>query len=77
MPAVFDNMVLLTFGDGEFLVPFYWANLPSFRRGPEYGARKKALPFNYAEAQAIANRDMDRNITKAVMEKWANENRVR
>lgn len=55
-----SQTTVLRFADGDFVVPRWWASLPSFRRGPEYGDYVSPLPFTYGEAQAIASRDLER-----------------
>ena len=77
MTTIIDGMVSLPFLDGDFLVPFYWGNLPSFRSGPEHGVARPALPFTRAEAQDVANRDMEGRAISGLMREWVAEHRVR
>lgn len=72
-----ENSVVLPFLDGDFVVPRWWANLPSFRRGPEHGADAPALPFTLEEARAIVNRELEQGIVKRTMDDFVAANRVR
>lgn len=64
---------LLMFADGEREVPGWWATLPSFRRAPEYGGQVPPLPFTYAEAQAIVNRDLEHGAVMSAIRTWLSD----
>lgn len=66
-----SESIELQFEDGRFVVPKWWGRLPSFRGvGIVDGVR--LIPFNYTEARAIVNRDLDGIAVSGALRSWRN-----
>jgi len=65
----FSESVEIHFEDGRYVVPRWWARLPSFRGiGMVDGIRM--VPFKYTEARAIVNKDLDQTAITNAIRSW-------
>jgi hypothetical protein len=64
-----SESVEMQFEDGRYVVPKWWAKLPSFRGvGVVDGIR--LIPFNYTEARQIVNKDLDQTAISSALRSW-------
>jgi hypothetical protein len=64
-----SESVEMEFEDGRYVVPKWWARLPSFRGiGIVDGVR--LIPFNYTEAAATVSKDLDQTAVTNAIRSW-------
>ena len=71
----FENSVEMEFTNGRFVVPYWWAKLPSFAPvGYVDGIR--VVPYTLDEARKIVNNDLDVMAVRQAMKPKKKEIRI-